>query len=1065
MAAFKCKMCGGTIEFEPGASIGICDSCGTKQTLPRLDDDKRANLYDRANHFRRNNDFDKAMGIYEQILSEDADDAEAYWSLVLCRYGIEYVEDPATHKRVPTVNRAQYTSVFADADYKSAVAHADDPQRAIYEAEAKAIDEIQKGILEISGKEEPFDVFICYKETDASGRRTQDSVLANDLYHQLTQEGFKVFFARITLEDKLGSAYEPYIFAALNSAKVMVVLGTKPEYFTAVWVKNEWSRYLALVKQSGGKKMLIPAYKDMDPYDLPDEFSHLQAQDMAKLGFMQDLIRGIKKILAADTPKSAAKETVILSGNGSTAPLLKRVFLFLEDGNWAEADEYCEKVLDLDPECAEAYLGKLMAELHIKKRELLGEYTVPFEENANYAKVMRFGDQKLITLLKTSNASIKAKNEQERLTVLYQKAIAMMKAANVAEGYENAAKAFQEILDFEDAKAMSEKCLAEAENCVKEIAYRDGDYNLSFKTLPSLEKAIFCFKKASGWKDADKKLEECREKIAALKAEEERARIAAAKRAKILKKIILIGIAAICVCIAFLVIRVTVIIPNRKYNSAMKLYEAEKYSEAISAFETLNGYKDSAVQIENCYIKKYGEEKWEKFKNIKLSDTYTFGAYEQDNDASNGKEKIEWIVLDKSEMSLLLISKQALACRPYNISFTDVTWENCSLRTWMNRAFLDAAFSEEEQRQIISINVHPDKNPSYSTDPGNATTDKIFLLSINEVKKYFSDDKARRCAPTAYAKAQGAYTNSGYQIASGGATCWWWLRSSGSDQDRATLVDLDGDVYCDGSYVGDDEGSVRPAMWISLSDDDDASLENEAAAAESKENSINDIDTTEMYQRCHTGVYDISAGAQFDAAAINVGDYVSFGSYEQDDDDMNGPDPIEWLVLEKRNGAVLVISRYVLMNSRYDYDHLSVTWENSDVRSFLNDDFLETAFTAAEISRIPTVQVLPDINPFFDTESGNATSDKIFLLSTSEVKQYFPNNDARKCVVTPVASYSSYNSNWLLRSPGYYGGVVQGGYAIGYAVVVNGDGLLDTTVYGDGGRDGIRPALWITLNT
>ena len=178
MAAFKCKMCGGTIEFEPGASIGVCDSCGTKQTLPRLDDDKRANLYDRANHFRRNNDFDKAMGIYEQILSEDADDAEAYWSLVLCRYGIEYVEDPATHKRVPTVNRAQYTSVFADADYKSAVAHADDAQRAIYEAEAKAIDEIQKGILEISGKEEPFDVFICYKETDASGRRTQDSVLA-----------------------------------------------------------------------------------------------------------------------------------------------------------------------------------------------------------------------------------------------------------------------------------------------------------------------------------------------------------------------------------------------------------------------------------------------------------------------------------------------------------------------------------------------------------------------------------------------------------------------------------------------------------------------------------------------------------------------------------------------------------------------------------------------------------------------------------------------------------------------------------------------------------------------
>ena len=229
MSVFKCKMCGGTIEFEQGASVGVCDSCGTKQTLPKLDDDKRANMYDRANHFRRNNDYDKAMGIYEQILNEDNTDAEAYWSIVLCRYGIEYVEDPKTHSRIPTVNRAQFTSIYMDEDYKSALQYADGDQRQIYEKEAKAIDDIQKGILEISSKEEPFDVFICYKETDSSGRRTKDSVLANDLYHQLTQEGFKVFFSRITLEDKLGVAYEPYIFAALNSAKVMVVLGTKAE--------------------------------------------------------------------------------------------------------------------------------------------------------------------------------------------------------------------------------------------------------------------------------------------------------------------------------------------------------------------------------------------------------------------------------------------------------------------------------------------------------------------------------------------------------------------------------------------------------------------------------------------------------------------------------------------------------------------------------------------------------------------------------------------------------------------------------------------------------------------
>ncbi|MBR1531970.1 MAG: toll/interleukin-1 receptor domain-containing protein, partial [Eubacterium sp.] len=261
MDIFKCKMCGGALEIKEGMSVCECQYCGTLQTLPNLDDEKKIRLYDRANHFRRNNEFDKAMGIYESILEEDNEDAEAYWSLVLCRYGIEYVEDPATHKRVPTVNRAQYTSVFIDEDYQSALKYADGYQRDVYESEANAIDEIQKGILEISNKEDPFDVFICYKETDLSGRRTEDSVYAQDIYKALTDEGYKVFFSRITLEDKLGTEYEPYIFAALHSAPVMIAVGTNAENLNSVWVKNEWSRYLALVK-AGENKTLIPVYKN-----------------------------------------------------------------------------------------------------------------------------------------------------------------------------------------------------------------------------------------------------------------------------------------------------------------------------------------------------------------------------------------------------------------------------------------------------------------------------------------------------------------------------------------------------------------------------------------------------------------------------------------------------------------------------------------------------------------------------------------------------------------------------------------------------------------------------------
>ena len=461
MALFKCKMCGGSLEIASGTTVIECEYCGTKQTLPKLDDDKRANMYDRANHFRRNNEFDKAMGIYEQILNEDNTDAEAYWSLVLCRYGIEYVEDPSSHKRIPTVNRTQFTSVLADEDYKSALANSDTYQKSIYEIEAKAIDEIQKGILTISQKEEPFDVFICYKETDRNGRRTPDSVLAQELYFGLKSEGFKVFFSRITLEDKLGSAYEPYIFAALNSAKVMVVLGTKPEFFNAVWVKNEWSRYLALIKQ-GQQKMLIPAYKDMDPYDLPEEFSHLQAQDMSKLGFMQDLIRGIKKIIK---PKPTVIEGTIVATptNTNVAPLLKRASMFLEDGDFVKAEEFYEKVLNQDPECAQAYLGKLMAELHVKNQDDLNDCAKPFDEHYNYQKALRFANDSLKTVLVGYIEHINTRNENARLEDTYQKAVTAMNCAKNESEFRKAAQLFDSICAYKDSTERSARCLEKAE--------------------------------------------------------------------------------------------------------------------------------------------------------------------------------------------------------------------------------------------------------------------------------------------------------------------------------------------------------------------------------------------------------------------------------------------------------------------------------------------------------------------------------------------------------------------------------------------------------------------------
>ena len=365
MAIIKCKMCGGDIEISADKTFGTCEYCGSTMTLPKVDDEQRAAAFNRGNHFRRSGEFDKALAVYERIVAEDDNDAEAHWCCALCRFGIEYVEDPATYEWLPTCHRASFDSFLEDVDYLAAVEHSDGITRRQYQKDAAKIAEVQRGILATSQNEQPFDVFLCYKETGEDGQRTRDSLMAQEVYYELTEQGYRVFFARITLEDKAGTEYEPYIFAALNSAKVMVVIGTKPEHFNAVWVKNEWSRFLSMMKKDRSK-LLLPCYRDMDPYDLPEALSVLQSYDMSKIGFMQDLIRGVKKVVDAAKPQDpvteTVKETVVVhnEGGSNVQALLKRGNMALEDGEWSKADEFFEQVLNQDAECGMAYLGKFL---------------------------------------------------------------------------------------------------------------------------------------------------------------------------------------------------------------------------------------------------------------------------------------------------------------------------------------------------------------------------------------------------------------------------------------------------------------------------------------------------------------------------------------------------------------------------------------------------------------------------------------------------------------------------------------------------------------------------------
>ena len=635
MAIIKCKMCGGDIEISADKTFGTCEYCGSTMTLPKTDDDQRLSLFNRGTHLRRNGEFDKAAAIYERLIGENDADAEAHWNLLLCRYGIEYVQDPASGERIPTCHRASFDSILNDVDYQAALKYSDGVARSLYEKEAQRIAALQKDILAISQKETPFDVFICYKESDESGKRTKDSALAQDIYYQLTDAGYKVFFARITLEDKLGQEYEPYIFAALHSAKVMVVVGTKPEYLNAVWVKNEWSRYLALMR-TDRSRLLIPCYRDMDPYDMPEELSMLQSQDMGKIGFIQDLIRGVKKVVDAAKPQEAVtetvKETVVVhnEGGSNVQALLKRGNMALEDGEWGKADEFFEQVLNQDAECGMAYLGKFLAKARKASAQAYAQSrcagiaadapternTLACEEDQAFidACVQRYQVEKYYAA-----SEIRKMLGSDRYY-----------CADRAAYFRDAQKQIKQTLDNDRNFARAEKfasgetkvlcealrtgltnaLLQQAQEAEREASAEKQRVTESYRAFLKETEPKLAAKQKQGleeWEKEQKRKEEferlrAEQKKRAEEAEKlaaQEAKLKAAKAAKT-KKLAIIGVMAVTVIIAAVLIVTKVIIPSANYSKAEKLLTAGDYDSAVTAFAELGSYKDAAKGKAYC---------------------------------------------------------------------------------------------------------------------------------------------------------------------------------------------------------------------------------------------------------------------------------------------------------------------------------------------------------------------------------------------------------------------------------------------------------------------------------
>lgn len=174
--------------------MGRCDCCGSATTFPTVSEERLTNLFNHANSLRLRGEFDRATTTYERILSKDETSAEAHWGIVLCHYGIEYVEDSDSHRRIPTCRLTQWDSILRHEDYLATLQYAGPVAKEFYEKEAAYINAVQKHIHMLSRSEDPYDIFICYKELTDTGERTKASVLAQGLYVQLSKAGYRVFF-------------------------------------------------------------------------------------------------------------------------------------------------------------------------------------------------------------------------------------------------------------------------------------------------------------------------------------------------------------------------------------------------------------------------------------------------------------------------------------------------------------------------------------------------------------------------------------------------------------------------------------------------------------------------------------------------------------------------------------------------------------------------------------------------------------------------------------------------------------------------------------------------------
>ena len=676
-----------------------------------------------ANRLKAQHRFDEAYKKYQSAIEKGGEDlvnpAELHWRKLQCRYGVEYVWSDYDGNAKPTLYRINDLRTASGTDEAKDVLAvcADAHEKTLYESELHDLDSIIKRYKDVH-YDVQYDVFISVKQQDR-GTATTDSDRARALWQTLTQKGYKVFNSAISSPPP-GENYEPYILAAMRSAKVMIVVAGSPEYMEAPWIKNEWGRFLWMKENEDRSRKLLPyLFGRMKANQMPNEIQSRNIQAIQEgFGSEGNLLGAIEQAFP-DRPS--------LPPTVNVQSLLKRVFIYLEDGDWQNADQYCEKVLNIDPENGKAYLGKLMAELHVRKEQDLKNLAQPFDGRVYYQKVMRFGDAALKERLKNDNKAIRDKIEYDR--------------RHIREG---------------NGRSSNKR----------------SSFGVTLKTSSESTKTVFTPVK---------------------------------KRKK--SSLIVVVLCVVCAgAVLYALFGGKTYVWENCIQAGSNVYYTIGKPDDIVYEETVNEAVEEGAPV-GTNAQKYA-----------VGSIIQFGNYPQSK-SGNNRTPIEWQVLALKGNHALLISLYGLEQQPYHTIDTDITWEYCSLRSWLNDDFFNEAFAPWEQKLILWTDVDnsASQGSEYSVYGGKDTTDRVFLLSHAEVMKYFTNDAARMCPLTDLAAEQQGnwWSSNGHKVVNGRMIGFWWLRSPGDFVSYALQVGDDGMVYQ--SHVDSTSNVVRPALWIDLS--------------------------------------------------------------------------------------------------------------------------------------------------------------------------------------------------------------------------------------------------------